>query len=56
MTSDRCPTCQERCPPRSENLAFPFCSRRCQMIDLGNWLDDAYRIAGPPAGSDDQPE
>ncbi len=22
----------------------PFCSTRCKMIDLGNWLSDAYRI------------
>jgi endogenous inhibitor of DNA gyrase (YacG/DUF329 family) len=22
----------------------PFCSARCKMIDLGNWLSEAYRI------------
>jgi uncharacterized protein len=22
----------------------PFCSTQCKMIDLGNWLSDAYRI------------
>ena len=25
----------------------PFCSTRCKMIDLGNWLSEAYRIPGP---------
>lgn len=25
--------------------AFPFCSFRCQMIDLGKWLSEEYRIA-----------
>jgi uncharacterized protein len=22
----------------------PFCSTRCKMVDLGNWLNEAYRI------------
>ena len=24
--------------------AFPFCSDRCRLIDLGNWLDGKYQI------------
>jgi hypothetical protein len=24
--------------------AFPFCSARCQTIDLGRWLGETYRI------------
>ena len=24
----------------------PFCSERCKLIDLGNWLGESYRIAG----------
>lgn len=35
--------------PRTENAAFPFCSSRCQLVDLGKWLDGDYRIAGEPA-------
>lgn len=23
---------------------FPFCSTRCQLVDLGRWLGDEYRI------------
>ncbi len=23
---------------------FPFCSRRCQLVDLGRWLDEAYSL------------
>lgn len=30
--------------------AFPFCSFRCQTIDLGKWLSEEYRIPGEPAG------
>lgn len=49
----QCPICQAPCPPRAENKAFPFCSHRCQLIDLGHWLDGDYRIAGEPV--DDVP-
>jgi endogenous inhibitor of DNA gyrase (YacG/DUF329 family) len=24
---------------------FPFCCRRCRLIDLGRWLDEDYRLA-----------
>ena len=27
---------------------FPFCSTRCQMIDLGRWLGEEYRIPDQP--------
>jgi uncharacterized protein len=30
-------------PGRAE--PFPFCSFRCQMVDLGRWIDEEYRIA-----------
>jgi endogenous inhibitor of DNA gyrase (YacG/DUF329 family) len=26
---------------------YPFCSPRCKLVDLGNWLDGRYVIAGP---------
>lgn len=25
----------------------PFCSARCQMIDLGKWLGEEYRVSEP---------
>jgi endogenous inhibitor of DNA gyrase (YacG/DUF329 family) len=25
----------------------PFCSPRCKLADLDNWLSDAYRISSP---------
>jgi endogenous inhibitor of DNA gyrase (YacG/DUF329 family) len=25
----------------------PFCSRRCQLIDLGKWFDEEFRISTP---------
>lgn len=30
----------------------PFCSGRCQRIDLGNWLDERYVVPGAPVPSD----
>lgn len=26
----------------------PFCSARCRVVDLGNWADERYRVAGEP--------
>jgi len=46
--SAKCPTCGAPVPPASE--AFPFCSSRCRLVDLGRWLDEEYRI---PAVDDD---
>ncbi len=30
----------------------PFCSGRCQRIDLGNWLDERYVVPGAPVPRD----
>lgn len=30
--------------------SFPFCSNQCKLLDLGNWLDGAYRL---PADDDE---
>jgi endogenous inhibitor of DNA gyrase (YacG/DUF329 family) len=36
-----------------ENPWRPFCSERCQTIDLGNWASEEYRLSQP--GHDDLP-
>jgi endogenous inhibitor of DNA gyrase (YacG/DUF329 family) len=39
----KCPTC--RCDAQWEgNPHRPFCSERCQLIDLGAWTTERYRI------------
>ena len=67
MIQYRCPTCGmvfevER---REDAKTRPFCSDRCQQVDLGKWLDGTYRtsesldpgvfdeegLAGPPDGT-----
>jgi endogenous inhibitor of DNA gyrase (YacG/DUF329 family) len=37
-----CPICKQ--PVERDAPAFPFCSNRCRLIDLGNWLDGKYSI------------
>lgn len=36
----RCPICGKPADPSTR----PFCSRRCKLIDLGRWIEGAYRI------------
>ena len=51
-----CPTCGKVVPepgPGEPMGHFPFCCERCQLIDLGRWLDGKYQIPveEPDAGS-----
>jgi hypothetical protein len=43
VKSYRCPTCK-RDAKQDGNKVFPFCSERCQLIDLGRWLSEEYRV------------
>ncbi|MFW6161118.1 MAG: DNA gyrase inhibitor YacG [Planctomycetota bacterium] len=47
-----CPICREPVAPTAP--CFPFCSRRCKLIDLGRWLGGEYRIEEPLEGPDRQ--
>lgn len=38
-----CPTCNQRFVI-DETPTPPFCSERCQMVDLGRWLDEDYGL------------
>lgn len=48
-----CPICARDAAPRAQNPYFPFCSQPCKLVDLGKWLDGAYRIPGGPALDDE---
>jgi endogenous inhibitor of DNA gyrase (YacG/DUF329 family) len=39
----KCPTCRAE-TPWVGNPYRPFCSERCQLIDLGAWTSGRYRI------------
>lgn len=52
-----CPTCGKKIAWSLDNAWRPFCSERCRLIDLGEWLSESMRIAGEPApGDDDEPK
>ncbi|MGH9433718.1 MAG: DNA gyrase inhibitor YacG [Terriglobia bacterium] len=42
----RCPLCKRETVYEG-NPFRPFCSERCKMIDLDNWLSGRYRISKP---------
>ena len=50
----RCPICKRPVEGQPSNEAFPFCSPRCRLIDLGKWLGGAYRIAGRREENEDE--
>jgi endogenous inhibitor of DNA gyrase (YacG/DUF329 family) len=42
-----CPTCGNPVPWKPESKWRPFCSERCRLIDLGEWLDESHRLSEP---------
>ena len=52
-TTISCPTCKKTVKWTEEFPHRPFCSERCQLIDLGEWADESYRI---PVNEKDQKE
>lgn len=46
-----CPTCKNLVEFSPTNPYRPFCSKRCEMIDLGAWANEDYTI--PAATKDD---
>lgn len=49
-----CPICAKEVAPRTANPAFPFCSERCRLVDLGKWLGEEYRVPGRPEEIEDE--
>jgi endogenous inhibitor of DNA gyrase (YacG/DUF329 family) len=47
VTTVKCPTCRTETAWES-NPHRPFCSERCQLIDLGAWLEEKHRVPGEP--------
>lgn len=48
-----CPICGTLAEfARDKNPWRPFCCERCKLIDLGEWGNDGYRIAGEPGSAD----
>lgn len=49
-----CPNCGKPSKATLENPWRPFCSERCKLIDLGEWVNEERRIPGE--SSDENPD
>ncbi|MFT5161790.1 MAG: endogenous inhibitor of DNA gyrase (YacG/DUF329 family) [Alteromonadaceae bacterium] len=47
-----CPTCNAEVEWLQSSEFRPFCSKRCQLIDLGEWADENHKIKGKSGFSD----
>ncbi|EDV3463458.1 DNA gyrase inhibitor YacG [Salmonella enterica subsp. diarizonae] len=58
VTVVSCPTCGKPVVWGEISPFRPFCSKRCQLIDLGEWAAEDKRIAssGDQSDSDDWSE
>ena len=43
-----CPSCKKKVLWTEAAIHRPFCSDRCQQIDLGSWADGSYAIPTEP--------
>jgi endogenous inhibitor of DNA gyrase (YacG/DUF329 family) len=49
-----CPYCKRVIPDAPDDYGpRPFCSPRCKLADLHDWLNEAYRICSPSNSQDD---
>ncbi|NHR06882.1 DNA gyrase inhibitor YacG [Chromobacterium haemolyticum] len=39
-----CPTCRAPVRWEPQSQFRPFCSKRCRLIDLGEWATESYRV------------
>lgn len=44
-----CPTCKKQVEWCEQNKYRPFCSKRCQIIDLGGWAAEENAIPSDTA-------
>jgi endogenous inhibitor of DNA gyrase (YacG/DUF329 family) len=44
-----CPICEKEKTWREDNPFRPFCSERCKITDLGEWVSEKRNIPGEPA-------
>lgn len=51
----RCPVCETRFD-QLKTTVMPFCSIRCQKIDLGRWLGEQYSVTVDRLEDDEESE
>jgi uncharacterized protein len=42
----KCPYCGKPSSLTPDNPSRPFCSERCQLMDLGKWASEEYAVPG----------
>jgi endogenous inhibitor of DNA gyrase (YacG/DUF329 family) len=52
MATVKCPNCGATVPWTSASPYRPFCSQRCKLIDLGDWLTGTNHIPGTELGEE----
>ena len=53
--SVRCPNCGKTVRWIESERWKPFCSERCRLVDLGEWVSEGHRIPGDPTTDEDVP-
>ena len=48
-----CPICKKEAELSASNPYRPFCSKRCRLIDLGQWINETYSIPEPSTSDND---
>ncbi|ABD80121.1 DNA gyrase inhibitor YacG [Saccharophagus degradans] len=48
-----CPTCKKQVLMTTDFPNRPFCSKRCQMIDFGDWAEERHAIKGQELTEDE---
>ncbi len=52
VTIVQCPTCKTGVQWGEKSTFRPFCSKKCQLIDFGEWAEEEKSIPGAPDMSD----
>ena len=51
-----CPICKKPADMSQRNKFRPFCSERCQMIDLGTWVSGDYEAEDSKSADHEHPD
>ena len=54
VTEVHCPQCKKTVLWTDEFPHRPFCSKRCQLIDLGEWAEEGYAIPAKSQSNDEE--
>lgn len=56
MHSVLCPQCGQTVQWTEQSRYRPFCSERCKLIDLGQWMNESYRVPAQEGRTADEDE